>query len=80
MFPLGADTTYYRLLTSEHVGTRQVDGREILEVDTRALTLLADQAMRDCQHLLRPSHLAQLRRSSTIRRLRRTIGSSRSSC
>jgi fumarate hydratase class I len=62
MFPLGADTTPYRLLTSEHVGTRQVDGREILEVDTRALTLLADQAMRDCQHLLRPSHLTQLRR------------------
>ena len=25
MFPLGDDTTPYRLLTSEHVGTRQVD-------------------------------------------------------
>jgi fumarate hydratase class I len=62
MFPLGADTTPYRLLTRDHVGMRKVDGREILEVDTPALTLLADQAMRDCQHLLRPGHLAQLRK------------------
>jgi fumarate hydratase, class I len=62
MFPMGGDVTPYRLLTRDHVGTRKVDGREILEVDTGALTLLADQAMRDCQHLLRPGHLAQLRK------------------
>ena len=62
MFPLGEDTTPYRQLTTEHVATREVDGREILEVDAQALTLLADQAMRDCQHLLRPGHLAQLRK------------------
>ena len=62
IFPLGADATPYRLLTTEHVSTREVDGREILQIDTRALTLLADQAMRDCQHLLRPGHLAQLRK------------------
>ena len=62
IFPLGADTTPYRLLTTEHVTARDVDGREILEVDGAALTLLADQAMRDCQHLLRPGHLAQLRK------------------
>ncbi len=62
IFPLGSDTTPYRLLTTEHVTARDVDGREILEVDGAALTLLADQAMRDCQHLLRPGHLAQLRK------------------
>ena len=62
IFPLGPDATPYRLLTTEHVATREVDGREILEVDAPALTLLADQAMRDCQHLLRPGHLAQLRK------------------
>src|SRR5512144_936631 len=61
MFPMGADQTSYRLLTRDHVGIRKVDGREILEVETGALILLADQAMRDCQHLLRPGHLAQLR-------------------
>jgi fumarate hydratase class I len=62
MFPMGGDVTAYRLLTRDYVNTRKVDGREILEVDTGALTLLADQAMRDCQHLLRPGHLAQLRK------------------
>ena len=62
MFALGEDSTSYRLLTRDHVATRKIDGREILEVDTGALTLLADQAMRDCQHLLRPGHLAQLRK------------------
>src|SRR5512132_2246098 len=62
MFALGEDSTPYRLLTRDHVRTRRLDGREILEVDTGALTLLADQAMRDCQHLLRPGNLAQLRK------------------
>jgi fumarate hydratase, class I len=62
IFPLGEDTTPYRLLSIDHVATKRVDGREVLEVDAAALTLLADQAMRDCQHLLRPGHLAQLRK------------------
>jgi len=62
IFPLGADSTPYRLLTTEYVTSKTIDGREVLEVDSKALTLLADQAMRDCQHLLRPGHLAQLRR------------------
>ncbi len=62
MFPLGADTTPYRKLSGEYVATIKVDGREILQIDPAALTLLADQAMRDCQHLLRPGHLAQLRK------------------
>lgn len=62
MFALGEDTTPYRLLTSDYVSTATVDGQEILKVDVAALTLLADQAMRDCQHLLRPGHLAQLRK------------------
>ena len=62
IFPLGPDTTPYRLLTTDHVAIREVNGREILEIDAPALTLVADQAMRDCQHLLRPGHLAQLRK------------------
>ena len=62
MFPLGEDTTPYRKLTSEHVTTVRANGREILEVAPEALTLLAEQAIRDCQHLLRPGHLAQLRK------------------
>jgi fumarate hydratase, class I len=62
IFPLGEDTTPYRLLTTDFVSTATFEGREILKVDPRALTLLADQAMRDTQHLLRPGHLAQLKK------------------
>jgi fumarate hydratase class I len=62
MFPLGEDTTPYRRLTTDYVSTATVDGREILRVDVEGLKLLAKQAMRDCQHLLRPGHLAQLRK------------------
>jgi fumarate hydratase class I len=62
MFALGEDTTPYRLLTTDFVQTTRAGGREILQVDGEALTLLADKAMRDCQHLLRPGHLAQLRK------------------
>ncbi len=62
MFPLGEDKTPYRRLTTEYVSTSTVDGREILCVDVEGLKLLAKQAMRDCQHLLRPGHLAQLRK------------------
>lgn len=62
MFPLAEDATPYRRLTGDYVAPLKVNGHEILEVDPAALTMLADQAMRDCQHLLRPGHLAQLRR------------------
>ena len=62
MFPLGEDTTPYRLLTTDYVSTVNFDGRQFLKVDSRALSLLADQALRDTSHLLRPGHLAQLRK------------------
>jgi fumarate hydratase class I len=61
MFPLGEDQTPYRRLSGDYVAAIKVNGHEILQVEPAALTLLADQAMRDCQHLLRPGHLAQLR-------------------
>jgi fumarate hydratase class I len=60
MFPLGEDSAPYRLLTTEHVSRGEFDGREVLKVDTRALTLMAAAAMRDTSHLLRPGHLEQL--------------------
>ncbi|HSO41978.1 MAG TPA: fumarate hydratase [Rhodospirillales bacterium] len=62
MFPLAEDATPYRRLTGDYVAPVRVNGHEILQVDPAALTLLADQAMRDCQHLLRPGHVAQLRK------------------
>ena len=61
LFPLGADETPYRKLTGDHVRQARFDGDAVLKVELPALTLLAQQAMVDCQHLLRPGHLRQLR-------------------
>jgi fumarate hydratase class I len=62
LLPRGADDTPYRLLTRDGVREVSAAGRRFLEVDGAALTLLARTAMRDISHLLRPAHLAQLRR------------------
>jgi fumarate hydratase, class I len=61
LFPLGPDTTPYRKLTSEGVRVEKIGDREILSVDPEALRLLAETALIDINHLLRPGHLAQLR-------------------
>jgi fumarate hydratase, class I len=61
MFPLGEDTTPYRKLTSNGVSTADFDGQEVLKIDPSALAMLAEVAMRDTSHLLRPGHLQQLR-------------------
>ena len=60
IFEHGEDTTPYRRLTSDYVSTTMCEGREILQIDPKALTLLARDAMDDVMHLLRPSHLKQL--------------------
>lgn len=61
MFPLGADETPYRKLTSDFVGTADFNGKQVLTVDPEALTLLTKEAFKDVSHLLRPGHLQQLR-------------------
>jgi fumarate hydratase class I len=62
LLPTGPDETEYRLLTAEGVSTVEAGGRTFLQVEPEALRLLAYEAMRDIAHLLRPAHLAQLRR------------------
>ncbi|MDP9101161.1 MAG: fumarate hydratase [Actinomycetota bacterium] len=62
LLPTGPDETPYRLLTTDGVSEVNAAGRSFLQVDGSALTLLASTAMRDIAHLLRPAHLAQLRR------------------
>jgi len=57
MFPLGEDTTEYRLLTQEHVSSKSFEDSEILIIAPEGLEILAEQAFRDVAHLLRPSHL-----------------------
>ena len=61
LLPLGPDTTEYRLLSEAGLRQRRAFGREFLEVEPAALTLLTAQAMQDIAHLLRPAHLRQLR-------------------
>ena len=60
MFPLEKDTTEYRQISNEFIRTLSFDGRDILKVDPRALTLLAEEAFRDVSHLLRPAHLEKV--------------------
>ena len=60
--PLGPDTTPYRLITTDGVSTVDLGGRTFLQVEPEALRLLTVEAMHDIAHLLRPGHLAQLRR------------------
>jgi len=60
MFPLGEDTTEYRLLTTEHVSESMFEDAPILKIAPEGLTLLAEQAFKDVSHLMRSSHLALL--------------------
>ncbi|OZM74576.1 fumarate hydratase [Amycolatopsis antarctica] len=62
VLPLGKDEhTEYRLVTPEGVRVVEAAGRTFLEVEPEALRQLAKAAITDIQHLLRSSHLAQLR-------------------
>ena len=62
MLPTGEDITPYRLLTTDGVETvAGPDGRTFLKVAPEALELLAETAMHDIAHYLRPAHLQQLR-------------------
>jgi fumarate hydratase class I len=61
LLPVGADATDYRLVSSGGISTRHAFGRDFVDVDPGALSLLTETAMRDIAHLLRPAHLRQLR-------------------
>ncbi len=60
LFPLGADSTPYRKISSDHVSVDSFKGQEILSVDPEGIRLLAETAFADINHLLRPGHLKQL--------------------
>jgi fumarate hydratase, class I len=61
LFPLGEDKTIYRKLDCDGVRVERALGREIVVVSADALRQLAEAAFVDINHLLRPSHLRQLR-------------------
>ena len=62
IFELGPDDTPYRQLTTDGVSVMDLDGQEFLRVDPAVLREVSRQAFDDIAHLLRPSHLAQLRK------------------
>jgi fumarate hydratase class I len=62
MFPLGPGTTPWRKLPVEGVRTISVEGKTVLRIAPEALSDLALHAFHDVSHLLRPAHLAQLRK------------------
>ncbi|MCQ8278142.1 fumarate hydratase [Acetobacteraceae bacterium KSS8] len=62
MFPLGEDTTPWRKLDIAGVSVTEHNGKRVLTVSALALSDLAATAFHDVSHLLRPAHLAQLRR------------------
>ncbi|MCP3875059.1 MAG: fumarate hydratase, partial [Desulfobacteraceae bacterium] len=61
MFPLGDDTTEYRLLTKDHLRVKEFEGKEVLMIEPEGLTKLANAAFKDVAHLYRSEHLEKLR-------------------
>ena len=62
LFELDHAETPWRALPSDDVAVKQIGDRRILEVGADALADLAAAAVRDVSHLLRPGHLAQVRK------------------
>ncbi|UPG74443.1 fumarate hydratase [Roseomonas gilardii subsp. gilardii] len=62
LLPLGEDKTRYRRLPIEGVKAIEVNGKRVLSIPEKALEDLAFAACHDVSHLLRPAHLAQLRK------------------
>lgn len=60
LFPLGDDTTEYRLLTKDYVRAGEFEGEGIVKIEPEGFILLAQEAFRDVSHLLRNSHLRQM--------------------
>jgi fumarate hydratase class I len=61
VLPIGPDDTEYRLLDLPPGRVVEAAGRTFLEIDPATITALVRESVRDIQHMLRPSHLAQLR-------------------
>ncbi len=61
MFPLTEDTTEYIKISKSYVKTKKINNSELLIVNPKALTFLSQRAFFDVSHLLRKSHLQQLK-------------------
>jgi fumarate hydratase class I len=61
LFPLGADTTPYKKISTDGARVEKVLGRDMLVVSREALRALSEAAFGEINHYLRPGHLKQLR-------------------
>ncbi|MCD4770656.1 MAG: fumarate hydratase, partial [Bacteroidales bacterium] len=61
-FQIEKDTTNYRLLTKDFVKVVEVDGVKMIKVDPLGLELLAKEAIVDVSFLMRPAHLAKIKK------------------
>jgi fumarate hydratase class I len=61
MFPLGEDTTEYKLVSRDYVNIKEFHGKDVLTVEPQALTLLANTAFKEMALLYRSGHLANLK-------------------
>jgi len=61
-YPLGQDETQYRKIadSEQYISIETFNGEEIIKVEPEALTVLANEAMRDVSFLLRPAHNQQV--------------------
>ena len=62
LLPTAADSTEYRLVTTEGIRVEKLGDRTILMVEPSTLTTLTETAIHDISHYLRTAHLEQLRR------------------
>jgi fumarate hydratase class I len=59
-FPLKGDPTEYKLISKEHISTIDIDGREVLKIESKALEIIAAEAMADVSFMLRTAHLEKV--------------------
>ncbi|MDX2469639.1 MAG: fumarate hydratase [SAR324 cluster bacterium] len=62
LFEQSGQDTPFRKISNDHVEVKDFNGQEYLVVQPEALTLIAEEAMKDVSHLLRPGHLASLKK------------------
>lgn len=62
MLPTGEHNPEFRLVTTEGISTTTVDGRTFLTIEPEVFRKVAYEAIHDISHMLRTSHLQQLRR------------------
>ena len=62
LLPTAADSTEYRLVTTDGIRVEKLGDRTFLMVEPSTLTTLTETAIHDISHYLRTAHLEQLRR------------------